>query len=143
MVLGGAHVLSCRVVGFSQPSLTNGAKVWTLQTDGGIQAVSLIGAVLYLGGHFDNMCTASGSPPPIGAGFKCPHFVTTRHKIAAVAAATGALDPWNPDANSPLGVYAFGSSGGWLQVGGDFTKLGKPDALGQATWNQQSYGEFS
>lgn len=124
-------------------SLSNGAKVWTLQTDGGIQAVTLIGSVVYMGGHFDNICTATGSPPPIGAGFKCPQFVTTRHKILAVDAATGALDPWNPGANSPLGVYAFGTGGGSLQVGGDLTKLGKPDKLGQATQPQQGYGQFS
>jgi len=124
-------------------TLTTGAKVWTVQTDGGVQAATLIGSVLYLGGHFDNICTATGSPPPIGSGFKCPQFVTTRHKILAVDAATGTLDPWNPGANSPLGVYAFGTGGGSLQVGGDFTKLGKPDQLGQATQAQQSYGQFS
>jgi len=124
-------------------SLTNGAKVWTLQTDGGIQAATLIGSQVYFGGHFDNVCTATGSPPPIGSGFKCPLAVTTRHKLVAVDAATGAVDPWNPGADSPLGVYAFGTGGGSLQVGGDFTKLGKPDPLGQATWRQQGYGQFS
>jgi hypothetical protein len=30
-------------------------------------------------------------------------------------------------------VYAFGTGGGSLQVVGDFTKLGKPDKLGQGT----------
>ena len=124
-------------------ALSNGAKVWTVQTDGGVQAATLIGSVLYLGGHFDNMCTATGAVPPVGTGFKCPQFVTTRHKILAVDATSGALDPWNPGANSPLGVYAFGTAGGSLQVGGDFTKLGKPDKLGQATQAQQSYGQFS
>jgi hypothetical protein len=124
-------------------SLAGGTMAWTLQTDGGIQAASLIAGVLYLGGHFDNICEPVGMLPPPTSGFKCPQYVTTRHKLLAVDPGTGTLDPWNPGADSPLGVFALGNAGGSLQVGGDFTKLGNPDALGQATWAQQSYGQFS
>ena len=124
-------------------TLAGGVKVWTVQSDGGFQAVSVIGTVLYLGGHFDNICTSTGTLPPPKPGFKCPQFVTTRHKLLAVDTATGTLDQWNPGADSPLGVFALANGGGSLQVGGDFAKLGKPDALGQATQNQQSYGQFS
>ena len=124
-------------------ALSTGAKQWTIQTDGGIQAVTILGGLAYLGGHFDNMCTATGTPQSTTTGFKCPQLVTTRHKLLAVDAATGTLDPWNPGANTPLGVFALNNINGSLQVGGDFTKLGQPDSLGQATWQQQGYGQFS
>jgi hypothetical protein len=53
------------------------------------------------------------------------------------------LEPWAPGANSPLGVFAMANDGTSLELGGDFTKLGSPDSLGQANFNQQSYGQFS
>ena len=81
-------------------------------------------------------------PTGVAPGDPCTGSQLTRHKILAVDAATGSLDPWAPGANSALGVFALTSSGGGRQVGGDFTKLGKPDALGQATQALKGYGQF-
>ena len=61
----------------------------------------------------------------------------------AIDAGTGALDPWNPGVNSPLGVFALASDDGHLQAGGDFTKIGNPNTLSQATTSQQGYAQFS
>jgi hypothetical protein len=112
---------------------TNGALQWLRQTDGGVQGVALIGSVLYLGGHYDNMCL--GDHPKIGiSGFICPQIDAVRHKLMAVDASTGATDPWNPGANSPLGVFALENVGGRLHVGGEFTRIGNRD--------QQGYSQF-
>ena len=69
--------------------------------------------------------------------------LATRHKLVAIDAVTGTLDPWNPGANSPLGVFGMASDGGSLEVGGDFTKIGTPNASHGATKNQQGYAQFS
>ena len=93
---------------------TTGALQWLRQTDGGVQAVALVGSVVYLGGHYDNMCL--GDHPKIGtSGFICPQIDAVRHKLMAVDASTGTTDPWNPSANSPLGVVltALGCRQGW------------------------------
>ena len=92
-------------------SATTGGKIWQSQTDGGVQAIALVGDVLIGGGHFDNVCatsttTGSGS----GGGFDCQEQLAVRHKLMSVSTATGALDPWNPGANSNLGVFALATS---------------------------------
>ncbi len=123
-------------------SLPAGSRLWEKQTDGGVQGLALIGSVLYVGGHFDNVCSSEA----IGGGtngFECPTSVAVRHKLLALDVTAGALDPWNPGANSPLGVFALMAGSGSLMAGGDFTKIGKPDALGQATQAQQGYGQFA
>ena len=121
--------------------LSSGARLWTLQTDGGVQAITIMNGVVYGGGHFDNVCV--GVVDGSTTGFKCPTNQATRHKILAIDPVTGAIDPWDPGANSPLGVFALANAGGSLQTGGDFTKMGSPDIAGQATWAQQGYGQFS
>jgi trimeric autotransporter adhesin len=121
--------------------LTTGARLWTQQTDGGVQAISIMGGVIYGGGHFDNVCVGVTDGPTTG--FRCPTNAATRHKLVAIDAVTGALDPWNPGANSPLGVFALANDGGSLQVGGDFTKIGTPNSLSQPTLNQQGFAQFS
>jgi hypothetical protein len=121
--------------------LATGNRLWTLQTDGGVQAITIMNDVLYAGGHFDNVCV--GVVDGATSGFKCPTNQATRHKILAIDPTTGAVDPWNPGADSPLGVFSVANAGGSLQVGGDFTRLGTPNSSGQATWPQQGYGQFS
>ena len=94
----------------------------------------VIGDTLYVGGHFDNFCatdTTGGT-----TGFECPTILAVRHKILAVDAATGALDPWDPGADSPLGVYAIGTDDGRLEIGGDFGRAGH-------FHKQQGYAQFS
>lgn len=102
---------------------TAGAVRWSRRTDGGVQGLALLDGVLYVGGHFDNVCLDS----------TCGSTVT-RRKLLALDAATGDLDAWNPGANSALGIFALDSSGGRLRAGGTFTKLG--------TRYSQGYGQF-
>ncbi len=114
---------------------------WVTQTDGGVQSVALVDGVLYIGGHFDNVCV--GDTAGATTGFHCPTTSAIRHKLVAVDAATGATDAWDPGANSPLGVFALTSSAsGAVQVGGDFTAIGhKPGKL--AKLPRQGFAQFS
>lgn len=121
--------------------LATGTRLWTQQTDGGVQAIAIKDGVIYGGGHFDNVCV--GVTEGATTGFHCPQNAATRHKLVAIDAVTGTLDPWNPGANSPLGVYGLAVDAGALEVGGDFTKIGSPDKLGQALHAQQGFGQFS
>jgi dipeptidyl aminopeptidase/acylaminoacyl peptidase len=112
----------------------SGNRLWTQQTDGGVQAIAVIDGTVYGGGHFDNVCVGVTDGPT--SGFHCPQTQAKREKLVAIDAVTGALDPWNPGANSPLGVFALSTSNGDLEAGGDFTIIG----LGTA---QQGYAQFS
>jgi PKD repeat protein len=127
--------------GHASSFTSGGSQLWKFQTDGGVQAVYLLNGVLYVGGHFDNVCTGDSDGPPTG--FHCPSGLVgaTRHKLVAVVPdATATLgyrvDPWDPGANSPLGVFAFSSDGSSLQVGGEFTSIGNYT-------QQRAYAEFS
>ena len=79
-----------------------GSRAWSVATDGGVQAVSVVGSDVYFGGHFDN----------IGTVF--------RRKLALVNT-SGVLQSWNPRANSAVGVCALDTNGTKLGVGGAFT----------------------
>lgn len=89
---------------------STGAKLWggTGVTDGDVQGSAVGAGVLYAGGHFQ----------AVGA--------TARGHLAAFDAATGALQPWNPGANSTVGVLgmALSADGTHLAAGGDFTIIG-------------------
>jgi outer membrane protein assembly factor BamB len=121
--------------------LATGTRLWTLQTDGGVQNMVIMGGVIYGGGHFDNVCV--GVVDGATSGFKCPQNLATRHKLVAIDPTTGALDPWNPGANSPLGVFGMADDNGSLEVGGDFTKIGSPNTSHNPTTSQQGYAQFS
>jgi plastocyanin len=100
-------------------------------TDGNTQSCVLSGGTLFLGGHFDN--TGPNSAWVINPGTKStltgPGSAPRVH-IAAVDAATGALDGWNPGINSTLGVHYMTTDGTHLAVGGDFTRFGGVDQEG-------------
>jgi hypothetical protein len=85
---------------------TSNAALWDKTLDGDVNAVALTGGALYLGGHFHTVA---------GQG---------REKLAALNPSTGAVDPWNPGADSLAGVYAVRAGGNALHVGGDFTVVG-------------------
>ncbi len=70
--------------------------------DGNVQAMTVLGGVLYIGGHFKHF---SGNPEP---------------HLAAMDAVSGAVVDWAASANSSLGVFALEGKGN-LYVGGDFT----------------------
>lgn len=119
---------------------TTGGLRWQLQTDGGVNAVAERGGVVYVGGHFDNVC--NGDTAGATSGFRCPENKAARKKLLAVDAETAALDPWNPGANSTIGVTALETAPGRLRVGGLFTKLGRVPG-GSGLRDQQGYGSFS
>jgi len=99
----------------------NGRNRWDLHTDGGVQAVTLLNGRVFLGGHFGRVCRVATSPST-----PCRTARVRRHKLAA-ATVRGHLLPWNPDANSRLGVVAMdvGARPTRLAVGGDFTTMGR------------------
>jgi len=100
------------------------AKFPTLQTDGGGQAIAVIGAEVYLGGHFGNICPAGTRLDGAGRSV-CAGAGTSRRKLLSVDAASGRPTAWNPSANSALGVFAMApTAAGGLAAGGDFTQVG-------------------
>jgi hypothetical protein len=98
-------------------TLTTGANVWTVTTDGGVQAVKLLGSDVYFGGHFDHVGAA------------------VRHKLGLVNT-SGVLQSWAPDANSNQGVFSLASNGSLLGAGGAFTKFKA------GTINQPHFAQF-
>jgi hypothetical protein len=117
---------------------TGGVRGWVTQTDGGVQSIALLNGMLYVGGHFNNVCI--GDTAGVTSGFNCPSSQAVREKLLAVDPATGALDMgWDPHANSNLGVFALADANGSLLVGGDFTLIGTGTFKAQS---QQGYAEF-
>jgi len=97
---GGNSVVAFRTgtTGSTSPS-------WLRSGNGNVQSVTLLGGVVYAGGHFGTMAGA------------------TRHHAAAFDPATGALLGWAPVYNSALGVWVVRPAGGALWTGGDFTTV--------------------
>lgn len=89
----------------SYNTTVNGPRVWRGMADGNVQAVALVGSTVYAGGHFARMNSVE------------------RRKVAAFDYATGALQPWAPRLNSPLGVWALCASTNGVWAGGDFTRV--------------------
>jgi hypothetical protein len=94
---------------------SGGLRVWVRQVNGNVKSIVVVGSQLYVGGHFSGICV-----PPVHT---CPTLVRRQHLLSLVTA-TGALAPWNPEANSILGVYALAKTSSWVSVGGDFTVIG-------------------
>jgi len=113
---------------FANLNPTTGAVAWQGGTDGNVQAVAVMDGVVYIGGHYTNYCG------PQSGQHTCTNPIT-RLKLLAVDEGTGALNSWNPHANSALGIFALAGSGGRLGVGGDFTKI--------AGIAQQGYAVFT
>jgi len=97
----------------------NGSSRWTLTADGGVQAVAVVGDAIYIGGHFDNICTTARNA---AAGGACLDGQVARKKFAAVDA-NGVLQGWAPMANSAHGAWALAGdpATGRLAAGGEFT----------------------
>lgn len=89
---------------------------WQKTTDGDAQALAMIGDVLYVGGHFENLCSSSRT----GANGVClDGSSAVRGKFLALSA-DGVLDAWDPAADSTVGVWCLATSGGALAAGGEF-----------------------
>jgi hypothetical protein len=113
----------------------DGTSRWNVTADGAVQALTLLGGVLYAGGHFDHVCVSSAT----GLNGQCLAGSAPRWKFAAVTAADGTLTDWAPQANSPLGTVALArdSKRGLIGAGGEWTTF-----VGSAT-PQQGFAQFS
>ena len=80
-----------------------GSPVWNVGTDGDVEALAVSSSILYLGGHFTSVGGVS------------------RHHLAALRASGGALQSWNPDADSPFGAFGAAISRSRVAFGGEFT----------------------
>jgi hypothetical protein len=97
---------------------------WQATTDGNAQAVTYFNGVVYIGGHFDNVCKTVNVQPTGGG---CIDGSTPRGKMMAVDPATGTLLGWNPGADGIQGVDALvvnptlnklAASGSWAYMSG-------------------------
>ena len=94
-----------------------GAPAWSGSFDGDAVAVVASADTVYVAGHFDNI---------VVKGSKCYQYCPggpVRRHLAAFDAATGAVDPWGPTANTSTGPYTEALGAGHLYVGGEFTKI--------------------
>ena len=76
--------------------------------NGTVRQIIIVGTTAYMGGQFTGMTPAGGT-------------AVTRNHVAAINMTTGALLPWNPNANGV--VYSL--LGEWeMYIGGTFTSVG-------------------
>jgi len=96
-----------------------GAQKWQGGTNGNVQAIAVVGGIVYVGGHMQFYCG------PQHGQHTCTNPIA-RDKLLAVDEDNGNLLPWAPGADSALGVFALtgmGSTGNLLS-GGDFRHTG-------------------
>ena len=93
--------------------------------DGRVNAVAYLGGTLYLGGSFTS----------VNGG-------TTRNRLAACNASTGALLPWNPNANNVVRALKISPAGTRVYVGGDFSAVGGAARSRIAALSPSSGGAF-
>jgi hypothetical protein len=94
-----------------------GRRRWHRFADGDVQAVAIAGSEILAGGHFLNACRGGGGGSP----WTCTAPVQ-RDRFFATST-SGALEPWNPGANSLYGVWALRADAGHVEAGGDFTTV--------------------
>jgi hypothetical protein len=101
-------------------NLTSGGRRWFYDSDGNVQAVTMLGSDVICGMHGNHVAPAKNMKYDSATGVK-------RKKVFALSS-DGVLDPWNPrltarPADSPFGVWAAASAAGNLFLGGDFEKV--------------------
>jgi hypothetical protein len=98
----------------------SGTARWTLTMDGDPQAVAVLDGVVYIGGHFDNICRSSRT----GDQGACLDGNVPRVKLAA-ANDRGQVLSWKANGNGVTGVHTVAASGGLgkLAAGGAFTTI--------------------
>jgi hypothetical protein len=100
-------------------SPATGRRRWHRFADGDVQAVALAGSEVLAGGHFLNVCGTNiggGSPWVCAAPVQRDRFFATDR--------AGAVQPWNPGANSLYGVWSLRTDARHVIAGGDFTIVG-------------------
>ncbi|MEU7868317.1 hypothetical protein [Dactylosporangium sp. NPDC049140] len=98
----------------------DGHQRWIRVFDGDVQAVTALGGVAYIGGHFDR----AGKTAKNGNQGACTDGSPPRVKLAAVDGAGRLLD-WAPQANDIVGVRTLTASEPLrrLVAGGEFTMV--------------------
>jgi hypothetical protein len=96
----GGNGVGGRVGAFTR----GGRQRWTVQADGGVQAIAYLHGKVIAGGHFYNICV--GVSPGSTPGFDCPQVQAHRSHLVALRHKGGRVTAWNPTANSILGVFA-------------------------------------
>jgi len=102
----------------------------TEQDDGDTPGCTLRGGVLYVGGHF-NVAGPDCQPNHTST-------CSTRHHVAAFDTRHNKLLSWNPDANSPHGVFVVTHSRRLVAFGGFFTRFGGHAQQGIAVYTRSS-----
>jgi outer membrane protein assembly factor BamB len=108
---------------------STGSMTWQGGTNGNVQAITVFNGEVYAGGHYTDYCG------PQGGQHTCTNPIA-RSKILAVDETTGALQSWAPSVNSALGVFALYGGAGYLELGGDFTKVAGTSQQGFAAFSQ-------
>lgn len=108
---------------------SSGSMTWQGGTNGNVQAITVFNGEVYAGGHYTDYCG------PQGGQHTCTNPVP-RSKMLAVDESTGALQAWNPSVNSKLGVFSLAAGDGFLEMGGDFTKVAGVAQQGYAIFPQ-------
>ena len=102
-----------------------GKPSWRQRFDGDAAAIDATKHTVYVGGHFDELCTTDNTAQNNG---DCLDGAYSRAKLAAFGL-NGAVRDWNPGANTALGVLAVTAQRRWVAVGGVFTEVaGEPHA---------------
>jgi hypothetical protein len=144
LATAAAVAVGMGVAGVAQaiPTTVQSHPVATWQTNGRVNAIAVSGNTVYLGGQFTSM-----RPPGAAAGTG----EVARNHVAAVSLTTGALLPWNPDANGTVRTLRVVGptvylGGAFTQVGGaSHVRLAKVSATGtgavDSTWTASASGE--
>jgi hypothetical protein len=96
-----------------------GGRRWSRFADGDVQAVAVAGGEVLAGGHFLNACGDTGGAPGGGSPWVCTVPVQRDRFFATDE--NGAIQTWNPGANSLYGVWALRADATHVAAGGDFT----------------------
>lgn len=110
----------------------NGGAQWTITADGDTQTIATMDQTVYVGGHFDNVCTTSAT----GVMGTCIDGHVHRGKMFATDL-SGALLSWNPDGNGVQGTHQIAVSTAlhMIAVVGQFPQLNGV--------NHKGFAEFS
>jgi hypothetical protein len=91
--------------------------LWRVSVDGDAVGVAASASTVFLAGHYDFVVGKKSSCHQ-----RCPKGPNRRH-LAAFDAATGALDPWNPAADTSTGPFVAAVGAHHLYVGGEFNRI--------------------